>query len=91
MHFIKANELDIRRQWPVAGKICIYGETDSFGGGLTPSTQGLLYEGVSDRPVQLYGETGAQSSIVPAFDAALGIEHQEDWSVGNHILGGGFE
>lgn len=40
---------------------------------------GLVYEGVSDVPVQLYGETGAQSSIVPAFDAALGITHQQDW------------
>jgi indoleamine 2,3-dioxygenase len=35
-----------------------------------------LYEGVGDAaPRQLYGETGAQSSVVPAFDAALGIEH----------------
>ncbi len=26
---------------------------------------------------QLYGETGAQSSILHAFDAALGIEHEQ--------------
>ncbi len=42
-------------------------------------TQGLIYEGVSDEPVQLYGETGAQSSIVPSLDAALGIRHEENW------------
>nr|AIF73519.1 indoleamine 2,3-dioxygenase [Volvox ferrisii] len=41
--------------------------------------QGLIYEGVSDVPVQLYGETGAQSSVLPAFDAALGIEHDLVW------------
>ncbi|GAX73502.1 hypothetical protein CEUSTIGMA_g954.t1 [Chlamydomonas eustigma] len=40
--------------------------------------QGLVYEGVSTSPVQLYGETGAQSSIVPAFDAVLGIEHDRN-------------
>ena len=41
--------------------------------------QGLVYEGVaaySDRPQKFRGETGAQSSIIPALDAALGIEHQ---------------
>ena len=41
--------------------------------------QGLIYEGVDPRPVQYYGETGAQSSIVPALDLALGIAHEEDW------------
>jgi indoleamine 2,3-dioxygenase len=40
---------------------------------------GLLYSGVSTERVQLYGETGAQSSIVPAFDAALGIVHERGW------------
>ncbi|MFK7805011.1 MAG: hypothetical protein AB8G95_25490 [Anaerolineae bacterium] len=42
---------------------------------------GVLYEGVEayqNRPVQLRGETGAQSSIVPAIDAALGIQHERD-------------
>lgn len=40
---------------------------------------GLLYEGVSEVPLQLYGETGAQSSVVPALDAALGIQHECGW------------
>ena len=43
--------------------------------------QGLLYEGVADyadRPQQFRGETGAQSAIVPALDAGLGIRHADD-------------
>jgi indoleamine 2,3-dioxygenase len=42
---------------------------------------GLLYEGVSayaGQPQQFRGETGAQSSIVPCLDAALGIAHAPD-------------
>ncbi|MCB0194656.1 MAG: hypothetical protein KDJ65_22080 [Anaerolineae bacterium] len=42
---------------------------------------GVIYEGVDaygGRPVQLRGETGAQSGIIPAFDAALGITHERD-------------
>lgn len=43
--------------------------------------EGVLYEGVADyggKPVQLRGETGAQSGIIPAIDAALGIHHERD-------------
>ena len=43
--------------------------------------EGVLYEGVADyggKPVQLRGETGAQSGIIPAIDAALGIRHERD-------------
>jgi indoleamine 2,3-dioxygenase len=43
--------------------------------------EGLIYEGVeayAGRPKQFRGETGAQSSIVPSLDAALGITHQAD-------------
>lgn len=42
---------------------------------------GLIYEGVAayaGQPQQFRGETGAQSSIVPALDATLGVAHQED-------------
>lgn len=42
---------------------------------------GLLYEGVEQflgRPQQFRGETGAQSSIIPSLDAALGVVHAED-------------
>ena len=42
---------------------------------------GLIYEGVDaygGRPQQFRGETGAQSSIVPALDAMLGVAHQQD-------------
>lgn len=43
--------------------------------------EGVFYEGVSaydGRPQQFRGETGAQSSIVPALDAMLGVTHQRD-------------
>jgi indoleamine 2,3-dioxygenase len=43
--------------------------------------EGVLYEGVpayDGKPVQLRGETGAQSGIIPAIDAALGIHHERD-------------
>jgi indoleamine 2,3-dioxygenase len=42
---------------------------------------GLIYEGVTaygGQPQKFRGETGAQSSIVPALDAMLGVAHQED-------------
>ncbi len=41
----------------------------------------VVYEGVeayAGRPQTFYGETGAQSTIVPALDAALGIVHSPD-------------
>jgi indoleamine 2,3-dioxygenase len=42
---------------------------------------GVVYEGVAafgERPQSLRGETGAQSGIVPALDAALGVVHADD-------------
>lgn len=42
---------------------------------------GLIYDGVAKyggRPVRFRGETGAQSSIIPAVDAALSIAHEHD-------------
>jgi indoleamine 2,3-dioxygenase len=43
--------------------------------------EGVVYEGVrafGGRPQRLRGETGAQSGIVPALDAALGVAHEGD-------------
>jgi indoleamine 2,3-dioxygenase len=43
---------------------------------------GLTYTGVADydgKPQQFRGETGAQSSIIPSIDAALGVEHANDY------------
>lgn len=43
--------------------------------------QGIIYDGVEEfqnHPQYFRGETGAQSSIVPALDAALGVTHAED-------------
>lgn len=42
---------------------------------------GLIYEGVPDgrgKPQAFRGQTGAQSSIVPAMDALMGIRHAQD-------------
>jgi indoleamine 2,3-dioxygenase len=39
---------------------------------------GLVYEGVGARGRRLRGETGAQSGIVPAIDALLGVSHAAD-------------
>jgi len=42
---------------------------------------GVVYEGVrayGGHPQQFHGETGAQSSVIPAFDAALGLDHPDD-------------
>lgn len=42
------------------------------------SFNNIIYEGCFDnKPVTFRGETGAQSSIIPAFIAALGIKHQD--------------
>lgn len=50
--------------------------------------QGVWYEGVdayAGRPQQFRGETGAQSSIIPAFDAVLGLDYRGDW-LGDHVV-----
>ena len=36
---------------------------------------GVLFEGVSETPFKLHGGSAAQSSLIQAFDAGLGIEH----------------
>ena len=41
--------------------------------------QGLIYEGeFNNKPQFFRGETGAQSSIIPFLDGALGIYHSND-------------
>ena len=53
-----------------------------FGWKNNPATpQGVVYEGVEQykgKPQLFRGETGAQSSIVPALDALLGVTHSND-------------
>ena len=53
-----------------------------FGWKNNPATpEGVIYEGVEDyngEPQLFRGETGAQSSIVPALDALLGVTHSND-------------
>ena len=36
---------------------------------------GVMYEGVSDAPIQLAGGSAAQSSLIQSFDAILGVTH----------------
>ncbi len=53
-----------------------------FGWKNNPATpNGVIYEGVDEyggNPQLFRGETGAQSSIVPALDALLGVTHSND-------------
>ena len=53
-----------------------------FGWKNNPATpKGVIYEDISeysDKPQLFRGETGAQSSIVPALDALLGVTHSDD-------------
>ncbi len=47
----------------------------------SPLPKGVIYEGVDEfegRPQKFFGETGAQSSIVPILYAYLGIEFKKD-------------
>ena len=42
---------------------------------------GVIYDGVEfyhGKPMQFRGETGAQSGIIPALDAVLGVAHERD-------------
>ena len=40
---------------------------------------GVIYEGVSEKPFSLRGESGAQSSIIPLCAAGLGVVYPDDW------------
>ncbi|KAM5172107.1 indoleamine 2,3-dioxygenase 2 [Mantella aurantiaca] len=42
--------------------------------------EGLIYEGVSERPLHFSGGSAAQSTIYHAFDELLGIQHRPDSS-----------
>jgi hypothetical protein len=39
----------------------------------------FLFQGVSEEPKFYYGATGAQSAVLPALDAALGVLHPPGW------------
>jgi indoleamine 2,3-dioxygenase len=59
-------------------------------GWLNPALpNGVLYEGVEewrDCPQKFRGETGAQSAIIPAIDAVLGIEFEKDNPFYRHLI-----
>ena len=41
---------------------------------------GVVYEGVSEEPVRLFGGSAAQSSLLQVIDAAMGITHDDERS-----------
>jgi indoleamine 2,3-dioxygenase len=41
------------------------------------SYENIVYEGCSKEPMTYRGETGAQSSVIPAFQIALGVKHKD--------------
>lgn len=46
----------------------VHGNDDIF-------PNGVLYKGVSDTPMRFRGETGAQDSIIPSVDNAMGLTY----------------
>jgi len=42
--------------------------------------KGVIYEGVSEEPMQFYGGSAAQSALLPFLDIALGITHDSNKS-----------
>uniref|UniRef100_A0A8C6J308 Uncharacterized protein n=1 Tax=Melopsittacus undulatus TaxID=13146 RepID=A0A8C6J308_MELUD len=49
---------------------------------------GLIYEGVSDEPMEYSGGSAAQSTILHAFDELLGIRHSEESAAFLHRMRG---
>lgn len=48
-----------------------------WGGENNPLPKGLIYEGVSEEPIQAIGGSAAQSTTMQALDALLGVEHAD--------------
>lgn len=40
---------------------------------------GLVYEGVSEKPLELYGGSAAQSSLFAVIDSSLGVTHHDEY------------
>lgn len=40
--------------------------------------EGLVYEGVQEKPMEFSGGSAAQSSILHSFDELLGVQHKGD-------------
>lgn len=55
-----------------------------FGGDGSPLPDGLIYQGISDKPFRLAGGSAAQSSTLQCLDAAFGIQHEP--SIQNFLI-----
>ncbi|CAC5409644.1 IDO [Mytilus coruscus] len=47
-----------------------------WGGEGSPYPEGLIYEGISEEPIQMSGGSAAQSSTLQCLDAAFGVQHE---------------
>lgn len=51
---------------------------NGWGGNGSSLPEGLIYEGVSEKPQKMIGGSAAQSSTMQLMDAALGVKHDQD-------------
>ena len=47
-----------------------------FGGEGSPHPEGIIFEGISDKPIQMIGGSAAQSSTLQCLDAAFSVKHE---------------
>ncbi|XP_069124265.1 indoleamine 2,3-dioxygenase 1-like isoform X2 [Argopecten irradians] len=57
----------------------------------TPLPEGLLFEGVSDKPIYATSASAAPTSTLPLVDAALGVKHTEVMNQKDAVLTSAFE
>ncbi|XP_053387702.1 myoglobin-like [Mercenaria mercenaria] len=49
-----------------------------WGGAGSPLPDGIIYEGVNDKPMKMTGGSAAQSSTIQCIDAILGVKHSQE-------------
>ena len=72
-------EMDLQssRMWEKCDQGMFYNRIRPFLMGW--NSEGIIYEGVSDQPRKYAGATAAQSSLLQALDAGLGIQHNDQF------------
>lgn len=73
---IKAGSDALQRVYEKCAPFVFYHRVRPFLAGW--EAPGMVYEGVSDKPVMLHGGSAAQSSLFQALDAGLGINHEDE-------------